>query len=437
MSEKFTIFAVAGKPVLHSKSPHIFNRFFQDNSEKAVYTRISAENVSQVLSIFEGLGLSGINITSPFKQTILDRLDKFDPAATAIGAVNTIVKNGDLLKGFNFDHIGVTSSLKEHGLRLEGSDCLVLGAGGAGRAAAYGLIQKGANVTLANRTYDKAVQAADSLGCQASSLENLKSLLEKKEVVVSALAPRINPIAQEWLRPSHTVLDANYPESTLFTMALRQGCAAIPGEEWLLNQAIPVYKLFTGKEIERTSLGDALSSLIQSKKISSNISLIGFMGSGKTTVGSILSKKLGYSFKDIDTKIEEQEGKTIPEIFHLKGEQDFRALEKSQVSDIQHDKKTVFACGGGIVLDPDNCDRLSRNSIVIWLYASLDSCLQRIDPISRPLLKTQGEGENPEILFQTRIPHYARTADLVVKSEGDPEKTAENIYEEIHHTLFN
>ena len=95
----------------------------------------------------------------------------------------------------------------------------------------------------------------------------------------------------------------------------------------------------------------------------------------------------------------------------------------------------MLACGGGIVLDPANCEKLIRNSTVIWLYASLDSCLQRIDSTSRPLLKTQGKGTDLERLFQTRIPHYARTADLVVISEGNPEKTAENIYEEIHHTL--
>jgi shikimate kinase len=110
-------------------------------------------------------------------------------------------------------------------------------------------------------------------------------------------------------------------------------------------------------------------------------------------------------------------------------------LEKSELSDIQQEKQTVYAGGGGIVLDPANRDTLSRNSLVIWLYASLESCLQRTDPSSRPLLETKNRGEKPEVLFQTRIPHYARTADLVVMNERDPEKTAENIYEEIHHTL--
>lgn len=435
MRETTKIFAVTGNPVLHSKSPLLFNRSFQGNKEKAVYTRILVKSASEAISLFKDIDLSGMNVTSPFKQTIMQKLDKTDPATAAIGAVNTVVKEGGLLKGFNTDHVGVTSSLKGLGLRLQGCHCLVLGAGGAGRAAAYGLIQEGADVFLANRTYDKAVQATKTLGCQAVPLDDLSSLLNRTEIVVSALAPRINPIQKEWLRPSHVVLDANYPHSPLSTMAQTQDCTVIRGEEWLLNQAIPVYKLFTGREADRKSMEDALSSGFKSKTICDNISLIGFMGCGKTTVGQILAKKMGYSFKDIDGVIEEQEGKTISKIFRHRGEQDFRALEKSVLSEIQQEKKTVYACGGGIVLDPANRDTLSRNSLVIWLYASLESCLERVDPSSRPLLETKKRGEKVEVLFQTRIPYYARASDLVVMNERNPEKTAENIYEEIHHTL--
>ncbi|NOR12037.1 MAG: shikimate dehydrogenase, partial [Candidatus Aminicenantes bacterium] len=236
MSETKKIFAVTGNPVLHSKSPLLFNRLFRDNEEKAVYIRISVDKVSEAISFFEEIGLSGMNVTSPFKQTILQKLDKTDPAAAAIDAVNTVVKDEGLLNGFNTDHIGVTSSLKQLGLRLQEYHCLVLGAGGAGRAAVYGLVQEGAHVIVANRTHAKAVQAAKTFGCQAASLENLRSLLNTTEIVISALAPRINPIRKEWLRPSHVVFDANYPHSPLSDMALSQGCTVIRGEEWLLNQ---------------------------------------------------------------------------------------------------------------------------------------------------------------------------------------------------------
>jgi shikimate kinase len=110
-------------------------------------------------------------------------------------------------------------------------------------------------------------------------------------------------------------------------------------------------------------------------------------------------------------------------------------LEKSVLSEIRQDKKTITACGGGAVLDRDNRDILSRNSLVIWLYASLESCLKRIGPKSRPLLESREEEENVQTLFRTRIPYYAQTADLVVWNNKNPGKTAENIYEEIHHIL--
>ncbi len=437
MNKTTHIFAVAGNPVLHSKSPFLFNKSFQDNNEQATYTRISAENSSEAILLLEGIGLSGMNVTTPFKQTISQKLDKIDSAAAVIGAVNTVVKDGGLLKGFNTDHLGVTSSLKRLGLRLQDRHCLVLGAGGAGRAAAFGLVQEGARVFLTNRSHDKAIRAAKTLGCRAVPLNELRPLLNKTEIVVCALAPRINPISKDWLRPSHIVLDANYPRSPVLTMALSKGCTVIRGEEWLLNQAIPVYKLFTGKEASRNSMERALFSDFESKAICDNISLIGFMGCGKTTIGKKLAKKLGYSFKDIDTVIEEREGKTVLEIFRLRGEQDFRTLEKSVLSEIQKDKKTVYACGGGAVLDQANRDSLSRNSLVIWLYASLESCLQRVDPRSRPLLDVEERGEKPQVLFRTRIPCYAQTADLVVSGERTPKKITENIYEEIHNALDN
>lgn len=435
MSETIEIFGVTGKPVLHSKSPLLFNRSFQEKRERAVYTWILAESAQEAVLLFKDIGLSGMNVTSPFKLTIMKNLDKIDPASAAIGAVNTVIKEEGLLKGFNTDQVGVTASLKGLCLQLQRRRCLVLGAGGAGRAAAYGLIQEGAHVFLVNRTYEKAVEAAKTIGCQAAPLDDLQSLLDKAEIVVSALAPPINPVRKEWLRPSHVVLDANYPLSPLNTMAHSRGCTVIRGEEWLLNQAIPVYKLFTGKEADRKSMEQALFLDTESEPMRDNISLIGFMGCGKTSVGQKLAKKLDYSFKDIDAVIEDREGKTVSEIFRLKGEQDFRTLEKSVLSEIQQEKKTICACGGGVVLDPGNRDVLKRNSLVIWLYASLESCLQRIDPRSRPLLDMEEHGLTSQVLFLTRLPHYAQTADLVVMSERSPKKTAENIYEEIHHTL--
>ncbi len=435
MIETTKIFAVTGKPVLHSKSPILFNSLFQKDKENAVYIRVSAEQASESLTFFKEIGLSGMNVTSPFKQSIMHMLDSTDDTAAAIGAVNTVVQDKGTLKGFNTDHLGVISSFNQHALRLRGRRCLVLGAGGAGKAAVFGLVKEGADVTVVNRTYGKAVQTAKTMACRAAPLDDLKSLLEATDIVLSALAPRVNPVHREWLRPSHVVFDANYPLSPLSEMALSRGCTVIRGDEWLLNQAVPVYNLFTGKVADRMLMKDTLSDDFKSERICDKISLIGFMGCGKTTVGRILAKELQYSFKDIDTLIEEREGQTIAQIFRTQGEQYFRSKEKTILSEIQTDKNVVYACGGGIVQDSANRKTLAQNSLVVWLYSPLETIHQRITPGSRPLLNGDGQGEKPGILFTQRIPYYAKTTDLVVINNTSPEKTAERIHEEMHKSF--
>jgi shikimate dehydrogenase len=435
MIETTKIFAVTGKPVLHSKSPILFNPLFQKDKENAVYIRLSVEQASEAIAFFKEIGLSGMNVTSPFKQRIMPMLDTTDPTAEAIGAANTVVQDGEILKGSNTDHLGVISSFQQQALRLKGRQCLVLGAGGAGKAAVFGLVKEGADVTVVNRTYGKAVQTAKTMGCRAAPLDDLRSLLKTAGILVSALAPRVNPVRREWLQPSHIVFDANYPLSPLIEMALSQGCTVIRGEEWLLNQAVPVYKLFTGKVADRQLMKDTLSDDFKSERNYDNISLIGFMGCGKTTVGRILAKKLEYSFKDIDTLIEEREGQTITQIFRTQGEQYFRSKEKAVLSEIQTGKNAVYACGGGIAQDPANRKTLAQNSLVVWLHSPLEIIHQRIAPGSRPLLDGDGQGEKPGILFTQRIPYYAKTTDLAVFNNTPPEKTAERIHEEIHKSF--
>lgn len=432
MSQTKPIFAVTGNPVLHSKSPFLFHSLFQKHGVNAVYVRLAAEHASDAISFFREIGLSGMNVTSPFKTPIMTMLDKTDPAATAIGAVNTIVWDKGTLRGFNTDHLGVIASLKQHGLRLKGQQCLVLGAGGAGKAAVFGLVQEGAKVTVANRTYAKAVQTAKTLGCRAASLDELSFFLKTTDILVSALSPRINPVEREWMRPPLVVFDANYPFSPLSEMALSQGCTVIKGEEWLFNQAVSVYALFTGKDADSQLMKQVLSDDFKSERICDKISLIGFMGCGKTTVGRILAKRLAYSFKDMDTVIEEREGQTISRIFRTKGEPYFRAREKAVLSEIHTDKNTVYACGGGITEDPANREALRENSLVVWLHSPLETILQRIAPGSRPLLIGNGQAEKSGLLLTQRIPSYAQAADLAVLNNTAPEKVAERIHEEIH-----
>ena len=238
---------------------------------------------------------------------------------------------------------------------MKGKKCIIIGAGGAGRAAAYGLHKKGVEVTFVNRTYTKAKKAAKLIGCNCTEFDKLEEQIRKSEIIISSLSQEINLVKKRWLRSDHIVFDANYKGSKLAVIAKEKGCTVVSAEDWLLNQAVKSYEHFLGDEAGYRNNEDRelfRSSLSENRK---SISLTGLTGAGKTSLGKILSEKLNYSFKDIDSMIESKKGMTISEIFETKGEAYFRKLETEELKKI-FDSKTrkVISCGGGIVINEKN-----------------------------------------------------------------------------------
>jgi shikimate kinase len=149
-----------------------------------------------------------------------------------------------------------------------------------------------------------------------------------------------------------------------------------------------------------------------------NIVLIGFMGSGKTVVGKMLSEKLNRKFMDIDRLIEEEQGQTIQEIFSGFGESHFRKLEKDMVSRAVKEGDQVIAAGGGVVLDPENVANLRKNGIIIWLDVSPEAARKRTGGDgSRPLLKVNYPEKTIEELLSFREPLYSQ-ADFKVETSN-------------------
>ena len=431
------LLAVTGDPVLHSKSPVIFNTIFEQLNINAVYTRIAANTPGEAMFLFNELNLTGMNVTSPFKYEIMDYLDDIAPAAEKIGGVNTIVKENGHVKGYNTDHRGVTDSLINRGISMENKRCTVLGAGGAGRAAIYGLIRKNAKVTLVNRTHDKAVEVADSFGCKVEKIDNLESVLKNSDILVSTLAGEIDIIPGEWLPQTLTVFDANYKKSPLSEKAKKNGCVIIKGEEWLLNQALPAYRHFLGTAPTKTKVFAPLFSKSGPPE-AKNIALVGFMGCGKSFIGKMLAHRMGYAFKDLDEEIEKRTGRSIPDIFKREGEPAFRAKERSLLKEeLPKNRRVVYACGGGVVMDEENRKTLKDNALVIWLYSTVETSLGRIPKGTRPLLDCDNPGEEARKILDRRLGAYARAADLVVGNETGADKVVEKIYGEIDKTFGN
>ncbi len=166
----------------------------------------------------------------------------------------------------------------------------------------------------------------------------------------------------------------------------------------------------------------------------SNIALIGFMGTGKTAVGQLLAKRLGQKFIEMDSVIERKAGKSIPEVFQQDGEIAFRELEIEVTREVAKNKYSVIACGGGIVLNKINIDRLRENTIIVYLTASPRVILERVsaEKGQRPLLEVDNPTLTIRELLQFRKPFYERAADVKINTSRLSVNTvAERIIEKL------
>lgn len=432
------LLAVTGNPVLHSKSPNIFNSAFASMEIDATYFRLAANTAAQAVATFKSLGLTGMNVTAPFKEEIIPELDWIHPDALLIGGVNTVVNEEGVLKGYNTDHFGVAQSLIDAGVVLQDTKCIVIGAGGAGRAAAFGMINKGAQVTIVNRTVAKAQDAAEKFGCNYAGLDRLEDLMKENTIVVFSLSQNINPIQEDWINSHHVIFDANYKASPFTETAKKKGCAIVQGLSWLLNQAIPAFRLFLGTDPDKSAMerGLADNSILKRKDI---VSMIGFMASGKTANSKILGKKLGLKYIDTDNQIVDAQHKTIPEIFAESGESYFRELENEMLrSIIESEEKHIVSTGGGIVVNETNRELLKSKSLVIWMYASPEAIVKRVKPGTRPLLEVDDPLQKAHELLNARLEYYAKTADIIINTEfGIKDEISQKLYEEISTTFGN
>jgi len=190
--------------------------------------------------------------------------------------------------------------------------------------------------------------------------------------------------------------------------------AALNDSRRLLAGSAEAFRLFTGREAPLEEMEKALRR--EDSPAPDRICVVGFMGAGKSTVGPAVAARLSMPHVDVDTRIEERTGRTIPDIFRESGEEVFRRHEKNEIRDILGRGRCVVAAGGGTVLDGENASRMKEFSLVVWLFAGLEETLLRIgtNP-SRPLATGKRSIENT---FRDRIPVYARASHLLVKTDG-------------------
>lgn len=423
-------FAVTGSPILHSKSPEVFYAAFAGRSDLA-YFRMAAASAGEAMRLFRELGLSGMNITAPFKAVENWGDASQTETVRILQAGNTLWRQGEGCVLANTDVDGVGGAIEAQGMDIAGEKCLVIGAGGAGRAAAYALRVKGGAVVIANRTLEKAKGVAEIVGCRYCGLEELSGEMSDAKIIVNTLYAGIEVIKEEWLQEGQVVLDAVYQGSYLKDLSFKRGVTCIDGRSWLLYQGIPAYRRFVGTDPDIDGMKKALES---NRKKPLHISLVGFMGVGKTTIAPLISGRLNLPYVDVDQEIERRSGLTIPSLIKRYGEIRFREIESEVLIELlKREEATVISCGGGAVSCPENRLRLRELSWVIWLYARPEICVGRIEVPTRPLLARYADpvraaGE----LFESRKSDYAQVADLLISTnDRNVEEVSEIIYGEI------
>lgn len=254
------LLGVAGNPALHSRGPRLFNGLFGHYGLNCHYTFFEDPDIGRIMEQARALDVKGLSVTIPFKQDVMAHLDRVDDAAEQIGAVNTVVFACGEATGYNTDWLGVRRPLES----FTGSKAVLLGAGGVASAAAHALRDLGMDVTILNRTPEKAKELAIRSGCRWAAWDTFDEL--HPDLVVNAtplgMEPDTrSPLRCEQLSPDLTVFDLVYtpPVTPLIEMALARGCTTIQGTGMFAEQAKEQFRLFFGIDVPQETIRKYLS----------------------------------------------------------------------------------------------------------------------------------------------------------------------------------
>lgn len=255
-----------GFPIKNSKSPLMHTAGYKaleiENQFVFLPSEVKPENLKTAIDAVRDLGVRGVSVTMPHKQTVIPYIDILDEVAEEIGAVNTIVNEDGELTGYNTDWIGAINALEKI-TRLDGKRVAVIGAGGAARAIVFGLVKKNANVKIFNRSVDKAEELSRELGGEFGGMGDIGEIRDF-DIIINTTSVGMNsdesPIDKGLINENHLVFDIVYsPRDTqLIKDARSAGAAVIYGYEMLLYQGVEQFKMFTGFEAPVKEMEQAL-----------------------------------------------------------------------------------------------------------------------------------------------------------------------------------
>lgn len=435
-----------GEKLSHSYSAVIHSFFGLDYSLR----ELPPEKLSEFV---KSRKFDGLNVTIPYKKSIVPLLDEVDGIAEKTGAVNTVLNKNGKLVGYNTDYYGIKYALEAAKITLKGKNVLILGSGGAGIIAEKLAIDEGAaSVEIVSRNgklnyeniYDRektqviinatpvgTFPFADGAACDVSRFKNLegafdcvynpfrsKFVLDAEKIGARACGGLTMLVAQAvysekiWGETTGGIADKTTEKTVDGTFETANGTAEKTADITADESA----ETADCENKIRAVLGEVL-------KRETNISLVGMPGAGKTTVGRILAEKLGMGFCDTDEEIEKIAGESPEKIIEKYGEERFREIETEVAESVSSLRGVVIATGGGTILREKNVEKLRSCGVVIWLGRDLNLLAQNNRPLSKNMPISR--------LFKQREEYYVAASDKKIENDEAAEKTAEKIITEI------
>lgn len=392
-----------GERLSHSFSPQI-------HKELSDYSYDLFEIPEDAVGDFLGSDrFDAINVTIPYKKTVMPYLDEISDEAKRIGSVNTITRTEKGLRGHNTDYYGFSYMVRKSGIAIKDKKVLILGTGGASLTANTVCADMGAeSITHVSRTGEV-------------NYENVYTLRADTEVIVNCtpvgMYPKnsISPVELDRFKSCIGVVDMIYnPAKTqLLLDAERLNIPFVNGLSMLVAQAKRACELFLGESIDDGEI-DRVTDKIAADM--SNIILVGMPGCGKTTVGKLLSEIFCRALIDTDEMITLSTGRTPSEIIKTDGEEAFRRIEHDEVANAGKMSRMIISTGGGVVTRRENFDALRQNGTVVFINRAIED----LDTLDRPLSQKTKLSE----MYEKRLPLYRDICDFEVSNDTSPEECA-------------
>ena len=412
-------YGLIGAKLSHSFSKEIHGQLFDYPYE---LLELSAEQLDVFLRERD---FCAVNVTAPYKETVIPYLDIVDERAQAIGAVNTIVNRDGKLVGYNTDFDGLSALIRRNGIELKGKKTLILGSGGTSKTAMAVAQYAGCDVVL------KVSRRAQA---DCITYEEAVAKHSDAQMIINTTPCGMYPNAGVSVMDLsafsclEAVVDVVYNplRTKLVCDALKRRIPAVGGLYMLITQAVVAAQHFAGAVVPQERVDKLYADMMAQE----NIVLIGMPGSGKSTVGQRLADMMGRPLVDTDTRIVEKSGKTIPDLFAEVGEKGFRNLESAVIGEISTRKGCVIATGGGAVLRPENMERLRENGRIYFLDRSFSLLTATAD---RPLTSTTADLQKR---YEERYSLYCAACDMKIAADSVVEDVANQIREDFLYEHF-